>query len=610
MRKTYLSLLFTLAVTVGVAQTTRSFDFSKRVVDNSVKIENEAELKKIINVTEKASTTPFVSNSFTSMSDAFIAQKKHKAPNADLFGAFGRPDGLFYEGLFRDFNAYSAVFMHYPAASLTYYFPYTNNQDAAISWHINDANESSIASMVIENDVLAYDPSLTSYMGKMSYVPMMKAKAGSETISYVLGQDAVAQVGYPSKVDREEPANDGTELGEYEEFSPLTLVNLHEDGGNLYTGYSSGEAFSPQYSNEDGACVGVMQVIPQLAGPMYVESISVLAIERDGEAFPDGGELQLYLYYLNEDGTLGELLAESTTNEFVKTYDPRGVFIFKFEEEEFGLTFETPVTLGTDAPIALLITGFESNMHFNIYMGGNNWGGGAYTIHGEDMKLATFGYSNAPDTPSNDLYIQFNGIFNALASYDRDELELDFPEEGGWGVSSIDEENGTKYNDLWLYSAFKADENLEDIWIEDAPDWITGVDIDNDYFENENIPNSVLFFFEADALPEGESYREGEIILASYGVQLPIKVTQGTDEDTSVDRTQSSDIKVSTTDNAVSVKYPAGYNQISVFNTAGQLIGAHSLPSSGEFAIPNSSAKGVYILKLEGEKTAAVKVLK
>jgi hypothetical protein len=57
--------------------------------------------------------------------------------------------------------------------------------------------------------------------------------------------------------------------------------------------------------------------------------------------------------------------------------------------------------------------------------------------------------------------------------------------------------------------------------------------------------------------------------------------------------------------------YPLGITSFSLYNSDGKYLCAHSLDTGGSYLIPaNSLDRGVYLLKLNGEKEMTLKLLK
>ena len=554
-------------------------------------------------------TNDVVETSFKSLSDAVNTYRAKAA----LEVIYGPPEGSFFEGYSRNYSSFhSVVSLHTPAYVAVDYEPYINESGATFEWTYN-GHPDVIPDPVDADGTLHYKAEIT---GVEYYYPLPRvtATSASGSSSFVLGENVSSPRAYNGSVRRGDingdPTSDGTVFNGQYEFPALTLGNhnaFRPTAGNLY-GTFSGGSYGPSYSNSNGACVGVIQVIPQLKSPLFVESITVLAYQPNtaSAVVPTGGVMKLEIYYLNANGSFGTKIAESTTNEFITTYNTQGVFIFKFEEEEDGFIFDAPITIGTEANVAVRITGFDSTWNFNFLFGeAAGWPGSAYTMHGSDGKISTIGYSNAPNTPAYHMYIQYNGIFNCLIPA-SDYGTIVAPTAGGWVITET--EGANNYNDYAFFSSYNVDEDMTDVWIESGPSWID-YDINSEdaiYFDNYNI--AILYFY-AEPLPAGVTGRSGEIVVSSYGVSVTIPVIQG--DPLGLTTPKASEVKASYNNNSIVLSYTDQFNSVSVYDVAGKQIGTYALPKSGNFSIPASDlTNGVYIVRFAGESNAAVKVIK
>lgn len=599
-----MALILTASVSFGQVKNSR-WDSKKMDISNSSSKIKNVKLEKTAPVQATICNLPYATASFENMSSAMKAQKSKSAETA-LTVSYGRPDGAMFEGFTRDYKSYTtATYLHSPAIIPVDYVPYSNDKTASFVWNYNSTDAKPITDSVETNGTLHFVADITP-AGYISYLPKVTASiAGGTTATYVLGQNTSKQYLLASSVERTATA-DGTEHNGEMEFSPLTLGNNNANrttSGNLYGSFSAGGSFSGAYSNENGPCKGVMQVLPKLVSPLYAESVSILAYENGGTAVPAGGVMKIKFYYLNEDGSLGELIKESKTDKFVKTYSTQGVFTFSFAEEEDGFIVKKPLVLGTKARVAVVVTGFDNTWNFKFLFGSNPFQGSSYTLHGDNLKVSTFGYTNAPTVPSSDLYIQFNGMFNCLTPIEKD-ASLTFPVAGGLGIAGHDDK-GEAYNDLDLYSAYNMDDENTNVWIDNAPDWIESMDYDSTYFANYN---AILLYFKAKALPAGVSGRSGEITIASHGISVKIPVTQG--NVTSTNNPKTNTVIVAKSPNSFEVTKADNYTSVSLLNVSGQLIGKYPISQSA-VSIPTSAlTNGVYVLKFEGNGSEIIKVIK
>jgi hypothetical protein len=262
--------------------------------------------------------------------------------------------------------------------------------------------------------------------------------------------------------------------------------------------------------------------------------------------------------------------------------------------------------IGTQAPVAVVITGFDPTWNINFLFGKTNPNmmGSSYILFGD--RISYFINPGINGIPAHDLYIQFNGMFNCLTP-DETTTALEFPVEGGWGVAT-GSEGSTGYNDIDLYSSFNFDDNMDDVWIESAPDWVVSYDYDDSYFADNNV---IALFFKADALPAGVTGRSGNIVISSYGVSASIPVTQGNATGIFSPNPIELTKVIHHGDNFV-LEYPASTGLVSIYNTAGQKIANYLLPSFGTFSIPDGNyPQGVYLFCFTGAKGAyTVKAIK
>lgn len=604
MKKNYLFVALAALCLSGYAQERNMALSSKLPLTNKIGKMlplNKKELRQtMVQVHVENSDAKLVATPFTSIRAAVRARM---AAVDTISTSYGRPDGTFFEGYTRDYKAYSSLWLHSPAEVAVDYAPWASDNAATFSWSYNSTTAEAITDSVSSDGTLHFITGITP-SGYISYLPKVTAKTSYDDASFVLGQGVANKYLFASSVERSATA-DGTDMNGVDEFPSMTLGNMFENkpaSGNLY-GSTAGGAYSPAYSNTSGACKGFMQIIPQLVSPYYMESASLLAYEIGGTAVPAGGVMKMQFYYLNTDGSLGDLIAESTTNAFVKTYSTQGVFLFKFQKEEDGFVVDKPVTLGTKAPIAVVITGFNSTWNFRALFGVNKTLGSSYTLHGDNLAASTFGYSNAPTTPRTDLYIQFNGIFNCLSPYGGSQ-SLTFPAEGGLGVAGYSS-SGSAYNDVDLNSAFNVDANMTNVWVESAPSWVNGMETDSTYFADYKV---IAFFFKAEALPAGVTSRSGEIVISSYGVSAKIPVVQSSSTD--VQTISTTGIVVTARENSFKMSYPSAFNSVEVYNVAGRQLGKYTLSDAGSATIPADNAKGIYLLRFSGAKTETIKILK
>lgn len=587
MKKFYSLLIIGLFASLSFAQTKKDYYPSKPV--NSI-IVNKADSKKVRIESSGLANMQVFSSPLQDLKSFDFSPSIEIAADP-LVAIYPTPPGALYVGMTPEYMAVStAVQLKAPAQVTIPFIPYTNNENATFSWAINngsiDLNEE-----VNEYGVLDHYLSILPD-GYIHYMPELTGTAGNEKVTFKLGQNVQYQEIYAG----------------HNETEGLTLVNNNlnrPSGGNLYTGYQNGDNFGPSYSFEGVPCDGILSVMPQMTSPLYTESVDVFVYAPNGaeNVMPADGELKLELFYLDENGNFGEDLiatATATSENYTDAGNNHGSFRFIFKDIEDGFVTEVPITIGTKARIAVLITGFDQNWDINFFMGANPVQGSAYTVHGD--KIKTFAYSNSPNTPANDLYINFNGIFNCLA-IDEATNNLTIPVEGGLGTWYDSEENKS-YNNVIVFSSFGISE-ANDLWMVDISDWLK-FSYSDEYFETDKV---LFFYLEGEALPNGINGRLGSLTLGSYGVTATINVKQG--DVTGIDNNEIEITKAVRQGENFLLSYPKGVNVVSVYNLAGQCIGEYQLNESGQYILPAQDlTNGVYILKFKGNKNINVKILK
>jgi len=631
MKKIYLLLFFALTVSVSFAQVKSSRFVSTNVKSSKSNVITNNDLSLQETVTQVVATVCNEDNltitSFASVKDAVqalrnsIEQARSNAPQAAPLVGYVRPDGTLFQGLYRNYFATTATYLYAPAQVTLDFLPYSNPSGASFSWVLPaPSGDIPEADATDANGVLHwFNEILPTTYGY--YMPKVTATNADGSSSYQLGQGAAAQSLFAGNVQKGAARKDGTSWGDAPEYPPLTLANLRAnliDGGttgNMYNGFTINQQsvqFSPKFVDATyGPCTGFMQILPKLVSPLYARNVSVCAYSANGAtAVPEGGVLKIQFYYLNDDGSLGELIDESTTNKFyvTSTSGTQGVFVFTFEKEEDGLTIDNGLVLGTKAQVAIVISGFDNTWDFSLLFGTNSSApagytvslpGSSYSINGD--HLVAIGTLTS-GSPRADFYIEFTGIFNCLSVYEGTSSVV-FPVSGGWGVTATDDTH--QYNDIDLYSSY--DIVGDSVWVASMPDWVTDYEFDNTYFASDNV---LMLYCKADALPSGVTGRSGEVVVASFGVTATIPVTQG--DVTGIPSTKVELTTVSLNGNDFVLRYPASATSVSVYNVAGQKVASYPLTAAGTFTVPAANySKGVYLFNFTGANgVSTVKALK
>lgn len=144
------------------------------------------------------------------------------------------------------------------------------------------------------------------------------------------------------------------------------------------------------------------------------------------------------------------------------------------------------------------------------------------------------------------------------------------------------------------------------VWVNDSelPAWITYKETEHYVSGNWGTDYALTFA----PLPNGVAGRTADVVFYTWGAKKVVHVKQGIVNGISTTTTDA--IKAYSTQAGFSVNCPSGYNAVSVYNIAGQLVGEYPLSTVGKSEIPVTAKRGSYILKFSGEKSATLKVIK
>jgi hypothetical protein len=609
MKKFNILLVFSLAVSMSFAQVINSERINSLHSMNNLAVAEEANMQYTSAIENADLTAPAAVGEYVLFPD--ISSAVRSVANDPLRVSYRRPQGTFYGSMLRDYRVWSLFRIHTPAHVPVVYAPVANNASAGFVWTLDNAANTPIDTAYVNADgVLNFVSSITP-AGFANFLPKVTANVGAETASFVLGGHVAAGSRFMASMVARSVEPGGTQstiFADTEELPALTLANPWTQG----TGLIWFVALSSDFNHATaGRAKGFMQVIPALASPLFVESMTIYAIDMPGGGAPPvpvGGELKLELFYENEDGSL-EKIAESVTEEFVPTSNNLGVFTFQFIEEEAGFEFPAPFVIEAGRDVVVIISGFDETWNFAVLAASTD-DSYTYTLFGDDLSTAFQFNLSAPSNPNYpgvEMYIQFNAMFNTLVPFDGyEDVVIEFPVNGGWGITGS--EGGQNFNDFPVYTSFNLldldDEN--DLKIS-RPDWITGMQADDEYFDSHNV---MMLFFQAAPLPDGVKGREGEIVLSLYGASITIPVVQG-EIGSGVSNPTVSNVGVFVSNNAFELSYTADFNTVTIFNISGQAVAMYDLPTNGSFLIPTDNlAKGAYIVRFAGAQVETVKVIK
>ena len=319
--------------------------------------------------------------------------------------------------------------------------------------------------------------------------------------------------------------NNGTLL-----YFPMTLCGMEtstlyeEDGNDFYqvgtkntrgmykhgTGLHVDEAKTQR--------VDTMGQIVRNVSPMNIYQIFIPIYNQSSKdingMLPEGAEVKVEI--LAADLTQGLIYTDSVLAETVVTAadfvqmgstGTYGTLVAKFWEEDIlGGIYETSVLVEGD--FYLQLTNYnETNCEFGIFSDYHTPGG--TTLYVKDGKFVEISING-----DHNLAIGYDAYWPAIAN-DTTVHVMNAPVEGGIAHYGDDTEDYTIT--LWT--------NVTDIelWGIDAPEWI-----EFGYSDQYLASNSALLaMFQAAALPEGETGRQGVVTFYADGASYSITINQG-----------------------------------------------------------------------------------
>jgi len=416
------------------------------------------------------------------------------------------------------------------------------------------------------------------------YAPAIaNAKSGA---SYHFGSDASTN---------EYAVISGPEFSEGAEPASFGVYNMY-DAEKVYTAWANTYAYgsrSFESSGWGGYVESDLTVIDlgYTGGGLVVDRIDAMCISNTAcpvkGSFEEGhfigatlvdidpvtGEATYYRTYLAEGDAGIMKLYDYQGGDGAAAYSLHFTFV---EEDEEGFTSEISPVLNGYAYL-YLYNFKDENVDCGIYMTYNeNASGDVYDNQTHSyydvwldgvQQLAEDGSAGWYFDDRTDAVVNFSGYFNCFRDYGTagNEVTVTIPAEGGLAVSQVGED-GTEYNDIDVISSF----SIENITIEEYPDWLTDAEgnlmlqYDDKYFassEESNISNIYMFFVGAEALPEGVTGRQGDVVLRSNDqVNFTIHVIQGQGQ--GINQIQNDAVKAGAIYNLQGVKVAQSVNEL------------------------------------------------
>lgn len=323
----------------------------------------------------------------------------------------------------------------------------------------------------------------------------------------------------------------------------MTLCAMHTDtlnkGNDVYTISNSNPAYG-KYFNGTGRILDLEKpdvtadtigIIVENDANMKIDQIIFLIYNRDAEdvqqLIPNGAEIRLALFPVNGNTIDLQDTIASTVVTNASWVDGGaawlGTVTAKFYETDFmGNLAEAPVYTG--GSFYLQITNFnETGCDFGFFS--DYYCPKTYTtVYQQDGKFTYLKNGGA------NLAIMFDGYYPTIVNDTTANYQI-APAEGGVAFYSDDAD----YSYVVLYSNVDPNE-----WDVEADEWLT-VALDDSEFEQYD---AVIAEVTAEALPEGETYREGTVTFYVDGTEYVLTIKQGTSQDPeAIDNVNDSAVK-------------------------------------------------------------------
>jgi hypothetical protein len=384
-------------------------------------------------------------------------------------------------------------------------------------------------------------------------------------------------------------------------------------GGTLVT--SSGDSFNAGLLNLDNGITTW-----RTSNTSYLYGTGVQAWGAPEDSIFSVYDIQSPLFFTGVDfyfNTNPVNLAIPNNTEFTAS-----VFTCKRDEEGFPVLDEDPIGVatlrGSDIDktkgvmrfqdfIAIDAEGFETQLEgidvdqtFAIVLSGFNSPGVTLALMSEETKrkdAATRKYTYFTSISEgerlfaswNTSYTLYSNLVDAVYTYFASEVsEINAKPEG----------EIVNFTIVPLWSKADLDGT--------APNWIS---IDQtDHFEQEDWGSDIKLTIAPNTT---NANREAQLTWKTlHGGQVSVTVKQSSATGISATHTESAAKALRQGDN-FRLFYPASATSVSVYNIAGQRIAEYKLNTTGTYTLPATNlAKGVYILKFNGEKSTSVKILK
>jgi hypothetical protein len=502
------------------------------------------------------------------------------APAASLSANYYRPTGTLLGGLTTEGNGYVPMFIGH--GNVEWKFRNQSADYGAIEWYILSSTGNKYALGKDAQDNGLFTPGFTGSFN----MPIVKVTSGASEANHYYGQALV------------EAGNVPYALGIAGKELILTAADLIQ--GQHYLNFTNGDGFGTgTYSGAKIEAAGEFFEKPQ--APLFARSIGVFLWSNNNIPLEGTAKLTAAitkvrhstadnLKRLGDTLYTAEIYAEDlivswTMQNGTKIYFAR----FVFEEYDELTTLTTPIDLVLDDEFAFVVRGFDQpGVNCSITFTRNfEDGGNAYTYLDDDHFLVYF-RSQTDQTNGYDLSVMIEGAYTTLIVNGQTK-QVTAPVDGGNAYFTVD---GNDYNNVTIASTYDMDE----VWVESAPDWISEIAFENDVYEE----NGVLYcYLLTDPLPDGLSGRSANVVIGSYGTTATIQVKQGNADWSGIENVAVETYgraSLQTRDGNIVVSNASIGSRISVYNLQGQALKTQTAASGTEILETASFPRGVYIV--------------
>lgn len=501
------SLLLSMAIACGISANAQLAKDVKPVVSKAVvpTMARTATSAGKLNAEYAASATK-VTN---------FAKVRRAEAVSDLEAVYDMPQGAWIAGADPAQGWYSIPLIYTPGLVEQTWYNYSGSSDQVnpIVYDWADPDEGIEWSMDERGNGQA------SMFGAVQ-TPVLTATQGDATATYQFGQEGSQGYGIwyggTSEFSRLGMARYGTGNGVYSGFTGLEL-NTNTPGEETQTNGT----VTPYF---DGNIVGFAQLF-SAPNDFAVANCATITLGCDDNTLPrllNGQKITCTIFEVEEDGSLGEpvKVIEAGEESCIALGDWLVSIEFPFVEEDplFG-EIESPLYInGKD--LLVTFTGFEKVKapYYAPFCGAGGFIGGGYMIL-DDGSMSSV-YYRGTEYPQIDFMVSLTAAIPVLQTAGEYELPLVIPAEGGFAVTAT--EDGQEYNDFDVYT-LNADIADFSIYTDDEEDEWVVTQYDDKYADR----GFMLFYFRAEALPEGVEGRSCVVTIDLQGKTLEIPVVQG-----------------------------------------------------------------------------------